>query len=71
MPASKAASPTLAWGVSKRIKCHIELEDIDPLLAEDAEKPVLGHLGDKGAELVATGCAPWLSAAPGTRQRPA
>jgi len=52
MPASKAASSTLAWEVSKRIKCHIELEDTDPRLAEDAEKPVLGHLGDKGADLV-------------------
>ena len=38
MPTSKAASPTLTWGVSKRIKCHIELEEIDPLLAEDADK---------------------------------
>ena len=31
---------------------RVELENIDPLLAEDAEKPVLGHVGNQGLDLV-------------------
>src|SRR5271166_5432043 len=34
------------------IECEIELEHVDPLLAEDAEKSVLGRLGDEGADLI-------------------
>ena len=34
------------------IEREIEFEHIDPLFAEDAEKPVLGHVGDQGAHFV-------------------
>src|ERR1700730_4715312 len=34
------------------IEREIELEDIDPLLAENAEKAVLGHVGDQGLDLI-------------------
>ena len=43
--------PTLAWGTRKRIERQIEVEDVDAFFAEDAEKPVLGHLGDQGLHL--------------------
>ena len=34
------------------VEREIELEHVDPLLAEDAEKPVLGHVGDQRAHFV-------------------
>jgi len=34
------------------IEREVELEYVDALLAENAEKPVLGHIGDKGAYLL-------------------
>src|SRR5256885_7707980 len=42
---------TLAWGTGESIERQIELEDVDALLAENAEKPVLGHVGDQGLYL--------------------
>jgi hypothetical protein len=36
----------------KSVERQVELEDIDSPLAKDAEKPVLGHIGDEGTHLV-------------------
>ena len=34
------------------IEREIEFENVDPLFAENAEKPVLGHIGNQGVDLV-------------------
>jgi hypothetical protein len=46
-PASHSSGFRLMCG--KSVERQVELEDIDSPLAKDAEKPVLGHIGDQGA----------------------